>query len=336
MQFCFFDTYTPKYIEVNQNSMVMSGFSTAPSLVWISDIGNPEILQPENNFEVRTNDGDRITGHKTYNNQTIVLKENSFHKVIGDNTDNYQLVELSQQFGCLSNKTLIEYKEELVWLDTRGIIRFNGASWDLISTPVEDVFRRLNISAAKEKAVAVHYKYRNQIWFGIPVDNSTVNNLTVVWDYLIDAWTFFEGFNLSSATYAKGYLNRPTVFRGDYSGMIYFHGEVFYSDNGQGITCQATPHWDKGKENETWIQRRLFLDVATVTGVTGLITGKVFSNYNTATVQATYAMFQDAFQSRAEMGVVGKAFTTQWTHYSASLPLLINGYSWGKRLLRNV
>lgn len=336
MNFCWFDTNTPKYIEQNQNVMFMAGFSQSPSNIWFSELGQPEKLESDYNFEVRTNDGDQILGTKAYNNNVIVHKENSFHKIVGDNPGNFQLVELSQQFGCLSNKTVIEFKEDLVWLDTRGIVRYNGASWDLISTPVEDVFRRMNISAAKEKAVAVHYKYRNQVWFGVPVDNSTVNNLIVVWDYLVDAWTFFEGFNLSSATYAKGYLNRPTVWRGDYSGLVHYHGEIFYGDNGQGITCTATPHWDKGKENETWIQRRLFLDVATATGLTGQITGKVYSNYDTTTVRATYAMYQDAFQSRAEMGVVGKAFTTQWAHYSASLPLLVNGFSWAKRFLRNV
>jgi len=195
----WFSTYTPKYIEQNQNVMFYAGFSSAPSTVWFTELGQPEQIEPDYNFEVRTNDGDRIYATKTYNNQLLVLKENSFSKVVGDNPDNFQLVELSQQFGCLSNKTVIEFKEDLVWLDTRGIVRFNGASWDLISTPVEDVFRRLNISVAKEKAVAVHYKYRNQVWFGIPVDNSSVNNLTVVWDYLIEAWTFFEGFNLASS-----------------------------------------------------------------------------------------------------------------------------------------
>lgn len=325
-----------RYIDINQNTMFYSGFSSAPSAIWFSDLGEPESIQPDSNFEVRTNDGDRIFGHKTYNNQTIVFKENSFHKIIGDSADNFQLVELSQQFGCISNKTIVEFREDLVWLDSKGVVRFNGASWELISTAVEDTFRRMNLSAAKDKAVATHYRSRNQIWFGVPLDNSTENNITIVWDYLVDAWTFFEGFKPSSFAWVKAYNNRPTVWRGDYSGMIYYHGEVFYGDNGQGITCTAKTHWDKGKENETWVQRRLFLDVNTVTGVTGVITGKVFKDYDATTIQATYTMYQNTFQSRAEMGVVGKAFSTEWAHNSASLPLLINGYSWAKRFLRNV
>lgn len=336
MTFGWFDTNTPKYIEINQNSFFSSGFSQSPSNVWFSELGSPEAYQPENFFEVRTNDGDRVYALKAYNNQMMVLKQNSFHKVIGDSPDTFELIELSGEYGCISNQTVVEYQEKLVWLDQKGIVQYNGASWDIISTPVEDIFRRMNLNSAKEKACAVHHLYRNQIWFGIPIDGATQNNITVVYDYLVNAWTFFDGFNPASFGFVKASDTKPTVWRGDYSGMIYKHGESFLGDNGTAITCIWTPHWDKNKENETWIWRRSFLDVGTASGLTGQITAKVFSNYDLNTVQGTFAMYQDAFQSRAEMGVVGKAVTAEFAHRSASLPLLVNNYSWAKRFLRNV
>lgn len=336
LPFCFADTFTPKYLEVNQNSMFYAGFSAAPSTIWFSDLGKPQLLQEDSFFEVRTNDGDRILATKTYGNQVIVMKENSFHKILGDSPENFELVEISNRYGCLSNKTVIEYEQKLLWLDKKGILEFNGANYDIISTPVEDIFRRMNVEAAKEKAVAVHEIYRNQVWFGIPIDGATQNNITIVYDYLVKAWTFFEGFRPASFAMIKQSLDKSTVWRGDYSGMIYYHSASFLGDNGSGITCLIRPHWDKNKENETWIWRRLFLDVGTATGLTGQITGKVFSNYDNSTVQATFAMYQDAFQSRAEIGVPAKAVTAEMAHYSASLPLLVNGYSWAKRFLRNV
>lgn len=336
MTFDWFFSNTPKYLEINQNSMFMAGFSGAPSTIWFSNLGVPEVIESDSFFEVRTNDGDRIFGTKTFNNNVLVFKQNSFHKVIGDSPENFELVELSNEYGCISNQAIVEYRELLVWLDQKGVVRYNGASWEIISTPVEEIFKRMNLEAAKEKACAFHNLYRNQIWFGIPVDGSTQNNVTVVYDYLVDAWTYFDGFNPASFTLAKGSLNKPTAWRGDYSGLIHYHGESFFGDNGRGITCLAMPNWDRNKPNETWIWRRFFLDVATVTGLTGTITGKVMSDYDHTTVQATYSIYQNAFQSRAELGVVAKAVTTEWAHYSASLPLLINNYAWAKRLLRNV
>lgn len=336
MTFGWFDTFIPKYIEVNQNSMFYSGFSPAPSQLWFSELGSPEKIEPESNIEVRTNDGDRIFAIRAFNNQLIVAKQYSFHKVIGDSPENYQLVELSLEYGCISDKTVCEYREKLVWLDQKGILEYNGASWDIISTPIEDVFRRMNLAAAKEKACGVHQLYRNQIWWGIPVDGSTVNNLTVVYDYFVGAWTFFEGFNPASFAMVQSGLTKPTVWRGDYSGMLYYHGESFFGDGGQGFTCLMRPHWDKLKENETWIWRRLFLDRATQTGLTGVINAKLYANYDFNTVQATFAMYQNEFQSRAEFGVPGKAVTGDFSHFSASLPLLINGFAWARRFLRNL
>ncbi|MES1988818.1 MAG: hypothetical protein V4440_12480 [Pseudomonadota bacterium] len=338
MIFPFFDTYIPKYVEVNQNSLFLAGFSNSPSTVWFSEVGSPEFYDPESTFEVRTNDGDKIYGIKSYNNTLLVFKEHSFHKLIGDNADNYQLIQVSSEYGCISRKSIVAFKQAIMWLDKKGIMEYNGASYDIISDKVEGVFRRLNVAAAKDQACAVHHVYRNQIWFGIPVDNSTTNNLTVVYDYLVDAWTFFDGFNPASYAYAYGAQTRPTVYRGDYSGLIHYTSASFYSDSGQGITCFGSLRFENtGGENQTTLWRRLFLDVSpNSSGVTGAISGQLFTNYDSSTVQGTFMVFQNQYQTRVEMGVQGKAVSAQFSHNSASLPLLINGYGWANRGLRNV
>lgn len=337
MPFAFFTSFTPKYIEVNQNIMFMGGFSQNPSTIQFSEVGAPEITQPDYNFEVRTNDGDRVLAIKEFQNQLMVFKETSFHKLLGNSADNFELVQISSEYGCMSNRCVIPYGNNLAFLDRKGIVNYNGASWDLISTPVESVFRRMNLSAARENATAVNHLYRNQIWFAIPIDGSTTNNLTVVYDYLVDGWTFFDGYSPASYAYIKGQLNIPTEWHGSYSGLIHFSGSSFYSDSSRAITCLALTHFENfGGQNVTSIWRRLFLDVAPAVGLTGQIVGQVFSDYNRSTIQATFSVFQSQFQTRAEMGVVGKAVAAQFSHNSASLPLLINGYSWANRPLRNV
>ncbi len=337
MTFDFFTTYAPKYIEMNQNIMFAAGFSSAPSDMWPSEVGLPETYLPESGVQVRSNDGDRIYAMARFNNYIVIMKENSFHKFLGNSSDTYQLVEISSERGCISNKSVVQVKQSLFWLDKNGVLEFNGASFDIISTPVEGIFRRMNVAAAKEKAIAVHHLYRNQIWFGIPIDGATTNNFTVVYDYLVGGWTFFDGFNPASYAFIKGTLSTPTAWRGDYSGLVHYSGSSFYSDSGQGITCLSLSRFEnEGGENQTTLWRRFFLDVTPATGTTGQIRGQIFSNYNTSTVQGTFAIYQDQFQTRAELGVQGKAIAAQISHSSASLPLLINGYAWANRGLRNV
>lgn len=337
----WFTTNTPKYIENFQNSLVAAGFSNNPSTVWFSNLGAPEFFDPENSDEVRTNDGDRVLAIKAFNDQLIVCKRNSFHKYLGSMTGNdistLDLVDISLDYGCLSNRTVVAVKQKLFWLDKKGIVYYDGATFDVISTPIEQIFRRMNITAAIEKAVGVHQIYRNQIWFAFPIDGSIINNITVVYDYLVNGWTFFDGFSPSSFGFIKQGLNKETVWRGDYSGLVHYFGESFFSDSSQGITCMALTRFENvGGENQTTLWRRLFLDVAPTTGLTGTINGNIFTNYNTSSVQATFAFYQNQFQTRAEMGVQGKAIAAQISFFSASLPLLINGYAWANRGLRNV
>lgn len=333
----FFSTFTPKYMEINQNTMFVSGFSQLPSQVAFSDIGQPEFYEPQNSFEARTNDGDRIYGMKTYNNQMLVMKEHSFHRLIGDSPDNYQLIQVSDQYGCLSDRTILAYDQKLLWLDKKGILEFTGANFAIISGPVESMFRRMNINAAKENSCGIHHIYRSQLWWGIPIDGATQNNLTIVYDYSIGAWTFFDGFNPASFAYIKSGLSKPTAWRGDYSGLVHYTGESFFSDSSRSITCLIQPRWEnQGGENQQTLWRRFFLDVAPAVGLTGTLNGQVFSSYDSSTIQATFTMYQNQFQSRAEMGVQGKAVSVQVSHSSASLPLLINGYAWANRGLRNV
>lgn len=337
MPFAFFDTNIPKYIEINQNRMFLSGMSNSPSTVWFSELGEPESYLPESSFEVRTNDGDRVLGIQAYNNQLVVMKENSFHKVIGDSSDNYRLVQVSDQYGCLSQKTIIQYDQKCFWLDKKGILEYNGANHTIVTGSIESIFKRMNLSVAREKAVGVHNIYRNQLWWGIPIDGATQNNLTVVYDYVVNAWTFFDGFNPSSFAMVKGALSKPTTWRGDYSGLVHFTGDSFLSDSGRGITCLALTHFENiGGENQTSLWRRLFLDNQVATGLTGVINCQVFSNYQTSTPNVTFSAYQSTFQTRVEMGVQAKSIALQISHSSASLPLLIDGYGWANRPLRNV
>lgn len=334
----FFVTNTPKYIETdNSGTMYMAGFSNAPSTFYYSDVGTPEIINPKNGVEFRSNDGDRIFGLKHYNNQILVLKEHSFEKFIGTDVENYEQVAQSTEFGCISNRTVLTKDQVCYWLDKKGILEYNGANWKIVSDPVEGIFRRMNVTAAKEQACGVNNIYRNQLWWGIPVDGSTTNNITVVYDYLVGAWTFFDGYSPASFAMIRGQLTRPTVWRGDYAGNVHFTGESFFSDSGTGITCLAFTHFENvGGENQTTLWRRIFLDTATASGLTGQIRGQLFTNYDTSTVQATFSTFQDLYQYRVEFGVQGKAVAAQFSHNSASLPLLINGYGYANRVLRNV
>jgi len=186
-------TLAPRYLEIYNNQLFMAGFSSALSTFYFSDIGEPEGVPPENFVEVRTNDGDRITGMANFLGSLLVFKERSFHVLSGDNPTNFLLREISNQYGCLSNRAVVNFEDRILFLDRKGIVEYNGANIRVISNPIESVFLGMNLTAAKDNAVAIHNRLSNQAWFAIPCDGSTENNCVIVYDYLLDAWTIFEG-----------------------------------------------------------------------------------------------------------------------------------------------
>ena len=328
----------PSFVEVYNNSFFLAGFSQNPSRAYFSEIGQPENIKPENFFDVRTNDGDTIRGIKTFLDQMLLFKEESFHRVTGDDVTNYTLVQVTDEYGALNNKVIVEAENKLYFMDRRGFIEYNGTSWFLMSYPVEDTFKRVNIQTARSVACAVHKKAANQVWFSCPLDNSNVNNITFVYDYILDAWTYFEGIDASSYGILQRNLTDEYVHFGTPSGLIKMSSASFLSDNGIGISLQARSHFHTPNGfNVESLFRKLFLDatplqtngLSTTIGILG------YANFQFLTASVSLAAQRASFQTIFNFGVPARSYAFEYYYNNATLPLTINGYGLATRYLRD-
>lgn len=328
-------TLAPKHLSIMNNMLFLSGFSSMPSTVFWSELGQPEAIDPEFNAEIRTNDGDRITGHVAYNSALAVTKNKSFHLIRGTDPNELLINEVSDQYGCVSNRAMVVYEDFLWFLDPKGIVQFDGANIGVVSNKIEPLFTRMNLEAAKDNACAIHFRLFNELWFCIPIDGSSTNNCVVVYDYAAKAWTTYTGINASSIWLGRGALSQSTLFFGGYQGQISVIGASFYGDNGQGITCLAKSSF-LAKQGQTTEQmyRRLYLNT-NVVGVTQAISVNLYSNYGT-TAQVSRTMYQSPFQSRIDYGISARSIQAEFTHVSASLPFRIDGFTFESRNQRDV
>lgn len=327
-------TLAPKYLEIFNNQLFLSGFSAAPSTVFWSQIGEPEGVDPSFNAEFRTNDGDRVTGMKSYAGALVVSKERSFHRITGDNPSNFFIQEVSDQYGCLSNRAMVSFEDRLWFLDSKGIVEYDGAGVKIVSNKVEDLFKKMNIPAARENAVALHARDYNEVWFAIPCNGATFNNCVVVYDYLSSAWTKYEGVNPSSLGIAQGSTPNKTPFVGGYSGNVSFYSATFMYDMGSAMTCMAQSAFLAPTGETTEKQyRRFYLNLESVVGVTQPISVNFRTNYGT-TIALSRTMYQAPFQSRVDFGLPAKAINAEIIHASASLSLKVFGYSFESRYQR--
>ncbi len=329
-------TLAPRYMEIYNNQLFTAGFSSLPSTTFWSAIGEPEGVDPTYSAEFRTNDGDRVTGLKSYNGALVVTKERSFHFIKGDDPSNFLAQEVSDQYGCISNRAMVTFENTLWFLDTKGIAQYNGANTKIVSNKVEPIFTSMNVAAARENAVAIHYRDYNEVWFAIPCNGATFNNCIVVFDYIAGAWTKYDGIFSSSLFNAKGTLGKKTIFYGGYSGSICAMGASLFGDSGVGITCVAKTSFlaSEGQSSEQ-VYRRFYLNVNPVLGVTQAINVNLYSNFGT-TIQASRTMYQNPFQSRIDFGIPGRSIQAEVSHASATLPFQISGFTFESRHQRDV
>lgn len=331
-----FTSLVPQYLAIFNNQLFMAGFSSLPSEVVWSEVGEPEAIDPGFDVQVRTNDGDVITGLAPYNNTLIITKRYSFHQLFGDNPDNFVFQQISDQYGCISNKAMVVYQNIIWFLDEKGIVQYDGSNFVIKSNAVEPFLKSMNIDAAIGKAVAVHAKFFNEVWFSIPINGSQTNNIVLVYDYIADAWTHYDGLNISALWIARGNLPTKTPFFGNYTGAVFNFGQSLMGDNGAAITCTFDSYFlqELGKTTES-MYRRFYLDVNPILGVTLPINVNFRSNFGT-TIQASRILYQNPFQSRVDFGISARSIQAEMISSSASFPLVVNGFTFEGRLQREV
>lgn len=326
----------PRYLEVYNNQMFMSGFSTMQSTFWWSEIGEPEGVQPGFNAEVRSNDGDRITGMKQYFGSLVISKRNSMHILSGSDPTNFTLQELSDQYGCLSHRAMVTWNNNLWFLDTKGLMEYNGANIRCVSTKIEPIFNAMNVDAAMDNACGIHVKQFNELWFSIPANGSTINNMIVVYDYNADSFTHYDGIQAQCLFNARAGMPISRPFYGGYTGGLMYFDPTLMSDNDKGITCSFDSLFlsARGQSVES-MYRRFYLNVNPVLGFTQPITINFKTNFGTTT-QLSRVMYQNPYQSRIDFGLSARTLQISMSHYSASLPLVIDGFTVESRYQRSV
>ncbi len=329
-------TLIPKFLETFDNRLFAAGMSYAPSTFYFSDIGEPENWQPDLNIEVRTNDGEPISALKAYNGNMIIFKPSSFHSLNTSSLDpaGWDLTQVSAEYGCLGNRAVAEYSNLLVFLDRKGIIQFNGANIQILSTKIDPIFQRMNVTAAKTQALMTYDKQRNQILCDIPVDGATMNNLTVVWDMISDCWTTYSGYQPAVIAVGQGQLTNDQVFMGGYSGLVSYFGSSFTTDNGVGFTCIAKSGFahDMGYATES-LFRRLYSDMVPQ-GASAFVDINFYQDYGSSIVfGATIA--QTPFQTKIEMGIPARSLAVEYVK-GGTYAMTLHGFTIEARFLRNI
>lgn len=150
-------SYQPRYVISWSNRLWIAGDGDELSKVRSSAWLNPNNFTiPTSNalstdpcvFDINSNDGQKVMGFfQSPNGNLGVLKEKSVWEIVGNDRDDYFIRCVNNDLGCI-NQGSVAYNEGTVyWLSTKGFVRYNGNSMDIISTPIQktiDSIQQLN------------------------------------------------------------------------------------------------------------------------------------------------------------------------------------------------
>lgn len=217
-------------------------------------------------FTINLGGNDQCTALATWTtNWMIVFQRNSIYQLgvgIGRQatsaplpTDT-SLQSLVTDIGCIAKRSVVSANGGIIFLSDNGVYTLNPLSGiglndsvKLMSTslslsaPIHDIILRINKSYAY-RAVATYWNHR--YYLAVPLDNSTVNNVILVYNFTNQAWesvdTYPAGFDAFNFIIAK-VNNQRQIFAIDTNQGIFEMEKNNYDEFGASTGIPILPFY---------------------------------------------------------------------------------------------
>ena len=182
-------------------------------------------------FDVRTDDGDVITGFGLNSNRLLVFKTNSLYR-----WDTYSLQDVRGSVGTTSQRSVANVRDYTIFLHTTGFYAYNGVSSQLISKAIQPYFDGI---ASSSFATAVAWTNGNHYYcFVGDITNSDedISLTNAVFDYDVSAnnWVIRTLQDVFTCAFPNIVSNARTIYAGT-SGAY-----IRKLENGNSVTSGAS------------------------------------------------------------------------------------------------
>ena len=154
-----------------------------PNRVRWSHEGLPEDWMEDDFFDFNSG-GPGITGMAVVAGQLVVFKPNAIYLIIGNSSDNFQVVELSTRLGCSSAHSIASAEDGVYFYSTpEGVFFYDGTKIVDIFEPLRPLIDEGLLSIASTEPFSVSWVGR-RLWVAMPYDpNGTAVKPTVNFVY---------------------------------------------------------------------------------------------------------------------------------------------------------
>ena len=226
------DLQKAKYVTIYQNyaflaNVTVDSVNYRSRLYW-SGINNIGSWDAADFNDVSRDDGQKITGIKRLGDRLVIFKDRSIHVAFftGDADIPFQFTQTNSPVGCVSNFSIQEVNNGLVFLSWDGLYFFDGFNAYKISDRLNKTF--LTDLADKQfyKAVSCYQHSKNRYYLAIASSGQTDNDTIITWTrsettLVTDAFGVYKGHNACcmAIVFTDGVTELP--YFGDYDGYVY-------------------------------------------------------------------------------------------------------------------
>lgn len=194
-----------------KNFLWVIGVAATPDRAYFSTVNDPETYGGSDFININLGDNSRglgLRGTPGSTGRLYIGKQKSWWFITGSSSATFALNPLTYEFGCASQESIIQVKNDVWAVDLDGNIRrlyrtsFDTPFASLASRDVQATVSGLNrVAIFNGRPSAVYYN--NYALFFIPNGVDDYNSLVLCWDTLANnnrgGWIKFTGWNIARA-----------------------------------------------------------------------------------------------------------------------------------------
>lgn len=208
-------------------------------------------------FDVNTDDGDFGMGMGLTSNYIIFFKKKSILRFI-ETGSTRELRQIKNAVGTTSSRSIVSKGDYVYWYHPSGIYRTNGADYEIISNPIEDVVD--GITSGNESAVV---GWKNETYDTVNFylgdvtlrDGDTISGCVVSFDENTETWAP-RSYSITPKVATDGLESDSyKVYVGDNSDSVYqFDTGTDFNDSNISTRIELAPIYPE--DSETIIEPR--------------------------------------------------------------------------------
>lgn len=176
-------------------------------------------------FTINDGSSDRLIAIApwTLNEFVIFMRNSIFYAAVGVGAnagndqateDNSYIKSLASDVGCIAKGSIVQAGGGIIFLSDNGVYMLNPAGAgqggantpegmrlltiaEPLSAPINDVIARINYNYV-DRAVATYWD--NRYYLSVPLDDSTRNNVTLVYNFVNKAWESVDTYPIDVST----------------------------------------------------------------------------------------------------------------------------------------